>query len=846
MKNKLLLILITLFTFVIEANAQEADLVQMSYSNPKKYIIKDISVSGIEYLDPKTIISLSGLQEDDEITVPGDDITNALKKLWKQQLVGDIQIYISKIEGRNISLNIFLKERPRLSKFNIEGIKKGHKKDLKEQFGFITGQKVSDALIKNTTNKVYKFYGEKGYYGTEVKVTQLQDTAIDNHIILRYDVKKGKKVKIKYLNLNGVSKVKEKKLRRKMKDTKQKKATHILKRSKYVKEDYATDKEALINYYNSLGMRDARIISDSIYRIDDKHIGIDINIEEGPKYYFRNITWTGNYLHNDEKLSRILAIKKGDVYNKELLDTRLNFNPNGYDVSSLYMDDGYLFFNVNPVEISIENDSIDLEMRIFEGQQATINKVFVTGNTKTNDHVVIRELRTIPGEKFRRSDLIRTQRELSMLGYFDPQSIGILPKPNPQNGTVDIEYNVTEKPSDQLQLSGGWGGAVGFVGSMGLMFNNFSMRNITKFKTWSPLPSGDGQQLSLQFQANGKRYQAYSMGFTEPWLGGKKPISFSVNLSRNVQRRFDFNTDEKIGHFIVNAVSVSIGKRLKWPDDNFTLRHSVSFLKYSIDNFNISGSCQSCDPKNISYTTTIARNDIDQPLYPTKGSTISLSGAFTPPYSFIDRSREDRPAEELFDFIEYYKFMFDNSWFFKLTHNKKAGTGFDLSDQKKERPLVLNVRSHFGFLAAYNPRIGVGPYERFQLGGDGLSGAGSSFYLGKDIIGLRGYQNNSIVGKDGNDGILYNKFVMELRYPIIMGGAATIYALSFLEAGNNWSQYHNYNPFEVKRSFGGGLRIFMPAFGLIGFDWGKGIDTVEGKPGANGGQFHFTIGQMLR
>lgn len=844
MKIKLLFIVLSIFTFFSSSIAQESDLIRMSYSNPQKYVIKEITVSGIEYLDKNTIISLSGLKEGDNITVPGDDITNALKKLWKQNLVGDIQIYITEVEGDKISLNIFLKERPRLSKLQIEGIKKGHTKDLKEQFGFITGQKVSDALIKNTSNKVYSYYGEKGYYGTKVNVVQNQDTAIDNHIILKYNVDKGDKVKIKNINFTGISKIDAKVLRKKMKDTKQKKAIRIFKRSKFIEEDYNVDKDMVINYYNSLGMRDATITSDSIYRIDDKHIGIDIAIEEGPKYYFRNITWTGNYIHSNRRLNSILAIKKGDLYNKELLDTRLNFNPEGFDVSSLYMDDGYLFFNVTPVEISIENDSIDIEMRIFEGQQATINKVYVQGNTKTNDHVVLRELRTIPGEKFRRSDLIRTQRELSMLGYFDPQQIGILPKPNPQDGTVDIEYNVVEKPSDQLQLSGGWGGAVGFVGSMGLMFNNFSLRNISKFKSWSPLPSGDGQQLSLQFQANGKRYQAYSVGFTEPWLGGKKPISFSVNLSRNVQR--NFVGDEKTGHFIVNAISISLGKRLKWPDDNFTLRHSISYLRYSIDNFNITGSCQECDPKNISYTTTISRNDIDQPLYPTRGSTISLSSAFTPPYSFIDRSREDRAPEDLFDFIEYYKFMFDNSWFFKLTHNKKSGTGFDLTEQKKEKPLVLNLRSHFGFLAAYNPRIGVGPYERFQLGGDGLSGAGSSFYLGKDIIGLRGYENNSIVGKDGNDGILYNKFVMELRYPLVMGGAATIYGLGFMEAGNNWSQYNNYNPFDIKRSYGMGLRIFMPAFGLIGFDWGKGIDSIENAPDANGSHFHFTIGQMLR
>ncbi len=842
MRSKLFVIGIFIFGLFSNLRAQEQDLIRISYANPQKYIIKEITVSGIEYLDKNTIISLSGLKEGDEVTIPGDAITNALKKLWKQQLVGDIQIYITKVEGKNISLEIYLKERPRLSKFYLEGIKKGHSKDLREQFGFITGQKISDALIKNTTNKVYDFYEEKGYYGTEVDVTQFQDTALDNHIILKYDVDKGEKLKIKKINFIGVEKVDPKKLRKKMKETKQKKFIRIFKRSKYVKDDYKLDKQKLIAYYNNLGMRDAKIVADSVYKVDDKYLNIDIHIEEGRKYYFRDITWTGNYKYSSDTLSRVLSIKKGDVYNKQLLDTRLNFNPQGLDISSLYMDYGYLFFNVNPVEIAIDGDSIDIEMRIFEGQQATINRVSVSGNTKTNDHVIIRELRTIPGEKFRRSDLIRTQRELSTLGYFDPQSIGINPKPNPQDGTVDVEYTLVEKPSDQLQLSGGWGGAVGFVGSLGLSFNNFSIRNIPKPKSWSPLPTGDGQQLSIRFQAN-FGFRAYSLGFTEPWLGGKKPISFSVNLSRNEQRRFN-NEGTKTGQFSVNAISVSIGKRLKWPDDNFTLRHTLSLLNYDVNNFQINQDCINCSANNLAYTATISRNDLDQPLYPTTGSTISLSGAFTPPYSLFDKSKIDKPLHE--GFIEYHKWMFDNSWFFRLTHNRKTGTGFDLGDQKKQHPLVLNLRSHFGFIGSYNSQLGVGPFERFKVGGDGLSGAGSSFYFGTDIIGLRGYGNNTIVGSDGSDGVLYNKFVMELRYPIVMGNAATIYALTFLEGGNNWSQYSNVNPFDIKRSYGMGVRIFMPAFGLIGFDWGNGIDEIEGKPGVNGGQFHFTIGQMLR
>lgn len=823
------------------------DLIPLNYTAPSTYTIADITVSGSSHLDEQTIVSLSQLKIGDDITIPGQDISNAIKEIWEERLVGDVSISITKIEGGDIYLNIHLTERPRLSKMVIEGVRKSERTDLKEKFGLIRSQVISRSLRKNIEFQIQKYFEDKGFYSTQVTITDIPDTLLDNHFHLQVDIEKGKKVKIDQLVLNGASKVEEKKLRRKMKKTKQRAWWRVWARSKYIKTDYATDKEALIAYYNSQGMRDAKITKEKIYQTDNpKHINIELTIEEGEIYYFRDITWVGNYIHKDENLQKILGIKSGDVYNQELLDQRLNFNPTGPDISSIYLDNGYLFFSVNPVEVRVENDSIDIEMRIYEGNQATINEVYVNGNTKTSDHVILREIRTLPGQKFSRADLIRTQREIAQLGYFDPETINIIPKPNPVDGTVDIEYRVDEKPSDQLQLSGGWGGAVRFVGTLGLSFNNFSLRNIFNLPSWSPLPSGDGQRFSIRAQSNGPRYQSYQASFTEPWLGGRRPNSFTV--STNVSKISNVASDLSVNGFLkVSTVSLMLGRRLNWPDDYFTLTNSLSYSKYRLENYAsfANSLCETCDANNISFNTTLARNNTgDNPQYLTKGANVSLSATFTPPYSLLDRSIENLPEPEVYKWIEYHKWMFDYSRFIQLTGNKRKNQNDLYSSNKGKRHLVLNTRAHIGYIGTYNTKLGVGPFERFSLGGDGLSGF--NFLLGTDIIGLRGYDNNSITPTSGGGGRVFNKYVFELRYPLVTEGVATIFILTFLEAGNNWSSPSEFNPFALYRSAGVGARIFMPAFGMIGVDYGRGFDIVPGDPTAHEGQFHFTIGQQIR
>lgn len=578
---------------------------------------------------------------------------------------------------------------------------------------------------------------------------------------------------------------------------------------------------------------------------------ITIKVDEGKKYYFRNINWNGNYIYNDEYLNKILGVKKGDLYNMANLEKRLNYNPTGADVSSLYLDDGYLFFNVEPQEVAAEGDSIDIEMKMYEGPQATINKINIAGNTKTNDHVILREIRTRPGQKFSRADLIRTQREIATLGFFDPEKIEINPKPNPSNGTVDIDYTVAEKPSDQIELSGGWGGFWGFIGTVGLSFNNFSARNFFKLDKWSPLPSGDGQKLSLRVQANGPSFQSYSINFNEPWLGGSRPTSLSVNLSYS-SSRFGANVfggigggfganrgqmsnnvpNQRIG--ILN-VSVSLGRRIRWPDDYFTLTHSIGFSNYNLDNYSFASKPSVTGIMNsILLTNTLSRNSIDNPMFPKRGSSFTLSVMATPPYSIFAPAEKEgiNEVDRLikFGWVEYYKVMFDASWFTNIVGK-----------------MVLNTRAHFGFVGRYNDKLGYTPFERFLLGGNGLSGF--NFILGSDIIGLRGFANNSIgpstfsITNRDNGGLVYNKFVWELRYPITMSQAATVYVLAFAEAGNNFNRYSEYNPLDLKRSVGFGARIFMPAFGLIGLDYGIPLNPDTPDQIQN---FTFSIGQQIR
>ena len=865
----------------------------LNYASPNEYIIGGIDVVGLKVLDKNAMISLTNLRVGDKIKIPGEQISLAIKKLWKHGLVGDVKISADRVEGQTVYLNIELTERPRLSEYYFTGISKGRQSSLKEELKIVKGKIVNDATLKNTELAVKKYFNKKGFLNTEVKIFEETDTVLRGGVKLRIEVDIKTKVKINDINFDGNTDLTDTKLKKKMKKThenarfsvhrkiisallttsplKYKTALdssyHVTWRqlksfvnesvklnffnsSKFIKSEYEEDKKKVITYMNTQGYRDAEILKDSISRHSSKSININFKIFEGKKYYFRNIIWTGNYIHTDATLNKILDIKKGDVYDTELLEKKTTFNPKGADITGLYQDDGYLFFSVHPIEVAVVGDSIDVEMRIFEGEQATLDKVIISGNDRTSDHVIRRELSTVPGQKFRRSDIIRTSQMLSSLGYFNPQKIQPDVRPNQEKGTVDIEWVLEEQSNDQVQLSGGWGGYYGFVGTVGLTFNNFSARNITNFKKWRPLPVGDGQRLSLQVQANGKSFQSYNMSFTEPWLGGKKPNSFSVNLNYSVSRRpnsqYQFTSDQTLKQIGVN---ISLGRRLEWPDNYFTLTNSIGYTLYSYRNYLYGPT--SLPPigrtNSIMLNTTLARNSIDNQMYPTTGSSIVLSVSLSPPYSLFRDQAYTTDINERFKWLELHKWMFDAKFYLKILGSSKP----------EGRSLVLETRAHLGFIGTYNKKLPVGPFERFFMGGSGLSGGFNTFVLGQEIISLRGYGDNKITpplyDKYGaanastiEGGIAYDKFVMELRYPVTLGQTATIYAFLFGEAGNNWNDIKEFNPFNNYRSAGLGARIFMPAFGLIGLNWAYGFDTLPNTNIRSGSQFHFTIGQQIR
>lgn len=802
---------------------------------PKRYTLGGITVSGTRYLDPNTLIGLSGLRIGDPISIPGEEIGKAIRKLWTQGILGDVSVGITRTEGDKIFLDFNLKERPRLSKFTFTGIRKGQSEEVGKKITLIRGKVVTDALLNNARSQVRKFFVNKGFLDTKVTITQRPDSALSNSVALAINVDKGSKVRIHDIAFEGNTAFSDKKLKRQFKKTKERKPWKILTGGKFQKAEFEADKTKLIEFYNGEGYRDATIVSDTVVR-DAQGLALHIKVDEGPKYYFRHITWNGNYLYDDKTLANVLGIKSGSPYSKETLDKRLNYNPTGQDISSLYQNDGYLFFRIEPVETKVEGDSIDIEMRLEEGVQAHIKDINISGNTKTSDHVLRRTLRTLPGDKFNRELLIRSQREIATLGYFDPEKIGINPVPNPVDGTVDINYTVVEKPSDQITLSGGWGGYAGFIGTVGLVFNNFSLRKAGNFKNWTPVPGGDGQRVALNVQANGLQYQAYSLSFTEPWLGGRRPNSFSFSLNRSVSR---YNTvlgdDPSTQQFIkVNSATIGLGRQLRVPDDYFTLSNSLSFSQYQTQNYPLIPGFATGYANNITLNTTLARNSIDNPTYTRRGSSISLSLSLTPPYSRFNS------GVDVNKWIEFHKWMFDASWFTPIVGK-----------------LVLNTRAHFGFIGRYNPGRDFGPFERFKMGGAGLGyGGGGSFIVGTDYIGLRGYDDPNAAyaipsaqqGQAG--GIAYNKYVMELRYPVSLNPAATVYVLGFAEAGNAVGSYAEYNPYKLYRSAGVGARIFMSAFGLLGFDFGHGFDTVvpinptQSKQDFN--HFHFIIGQQIR
>ncbi|MBK9638376.1 MAG: outer membrane protein assembly factor BamA [Bacteroidetes bacterium] len=834
--RRILVLVISILTFFANtSNAQVesigSDDQQINFAQPKEYELGGITISGIRYLDEGVLITLTGLNIGERFKIPGDKIATAIENLWKQGLLSDIKVTATKISGDRIFLNFELSERPRLSKFAFSGISKNEADKLRDKLQLVKGKVITENLIQITKNQVKDYYVEKGFLFVETAIKTEKDTVGGpNQELMRISVSNKKRVKINKVTFHGNTQFESKKLRRKMKGSKEKGWYKIFNSSKFNEEAFEKDKEKVIATYAAKGFRDVSITKDSVYKFSDRTVNIDVWIDEGPKYYFRNITWIGNTKYPTSQLDQMLGIKKGEIFSQAKLDEGLFISQSSRDISSLYMDDGYLFFQVTPVEILVENDSIDIEMRIYEGKQATVNRVTVKGNSKTNDKVIMREIRTKPGQLFNRSDIIRTQQVLAQLGYFDQEKLNVTPRPNAADGTVDIEYIVEERPSDQLELSGGWGGGAGVVGTLGISFNNFSARNIAKKGTWSPLPTGDGQKLSIRFQSNGRYFQSYNASFTEPWLGGKKPNSLSVSVFHSIQTDGLPKGNDDRSVLKISGASVGLGKRLKWPDDFFQSYNELTFQRYSLDNWEGTFLFSDGYSNNLNFEQTFSRNSVDGFIWIRSGSQLSFTLQLTPPFSLIDKSTDytTADAKEKYKWIEYHKWKFSGSWY------KSLGTKF-----------VLFSRTQIGILGYYNKDIGQSPFERFYLGGDGLSG----FALdGREIIALRGYNNNTVTPRINGStvgGTAYNKNTFELRFPVSLNPSATIYTLAFLEAGNNWLGTRNFNPLNLKRSAGVGVRIFLPMFGLLGLDWGYGFDEIEGNPGVNKGQFHFTIGQQF-
>jgi len=871
MAKKLAATLILLLS-IMGAWSQLPDSTNFSiyYSSPREYTVGGIEIIGIRYLDKEMLKEYSGIKVGDELKIPGETITNAIKKYWRQGLFSDVKINATKIVDDKIYLEIFLRERPRLSKVNYHGVKKSEMEDIKEKVLLLEGGQIVDAHLVNAERLIKGIYHEKGFLNTEVKIIQRDDKEKENSVILDIYVDKKEKVRIKEIEFVGIGKVPLRKLERAMKKTKAKKIQNFFHSKKYLEDKYAEDKVNLINKYNELGYRDAIIIKDSVVKnSDDKTVNIKLWIEEGNQYHIKNIRWLGNTIYPGQYLDAVLGIKKGDVYNQKQLDKRLSSDQDA--VSNLYLDNGYLFFQVMPIETNIENDSIELEMRIQEGKQATVDRVIITGNTKTHENIARRELYTLPGDLFSKTKLMRSYRQLAQLGHFDQERIDIQPLPKPESGTVDIKYGLIERANDQIELSGGWGMGM-FVGSIGLKFTNFSVANILNKEAWKPLPSGDGQTLSIRAQTNGSYYRQYSFNFMEPWFGGKKPnsFSFSVYYSKltDGEKDYYYNPYSSYGNSyggyggysnygynpygyggygygaeidwstykptrwqITYGASLGYGYRLSWPDDYFTVYHELSLQHYDLKDwcyyFLATGRVN-----DFSVKTVFSRNSIDNPLYSRRGSAFSLSLEITPPYSLIngkDYSNPNMKNKEKYNFLEYHKWLFNAKWF----------TPLDKADK-----LVLHTKYEFGMLGYYNPDR-RSPLEGFKMGGDGMSGYD---IYGSDNIAMRGYSNNSLTptGGNGRTGNIYSKATVELRYPITLTESANIFVLGFLEAGNAWYDYKNFNLFDLKRAAGVGVRFWLPMFGMLGIDWGYGFDLPNYGGSSNAkGQFAFTIGQQF-
>ncbi len=824
------LFLVTLFPFFC-VFSQAQNIIA-----PKGYILKDVELLGEYNIDKKTALQLMNLSIGQ--TISNQDVGSGLKKLWQQDLFADIQISKVITPNDEIILKLYLKPSLSLLRFAFNGIKKGDEDNLRDKINLNSGMTVNDNLIKVSQQKIEEYFIEKGFLQASCEVQTIPDSINNRKVTLEFNITKNARLKIKEINFSGNQSLKESKLRKVMKKTRQTGLRYLLSSSKLIDEEYQQDLINIINLYKQFGYRDARIVNEVVSITEDDKLIIDIEISEGNQYFFGEISWLGNTKYTSEELTKILAIQSGEVFDETLLDERLNMSRNQDDVSALYMDDGYLFFQVNPIETSIDDyNMIDLEMQIREGKQAIIKNIIVKGNTKTNDNVLMREVRSLPGSLFKRSDIIRTQEEFNRLGFFNPEALGVNPIPDPQTGNVDIEYIVEEKPADQIELSGGYGGeSYGFVGQLAVSFNNFSTKGIFDKTTWSPLPTGDGQKIQLSAQAYGRRYQNYTLLFQEPWLGGKKPNAFTTSIFYSISRPdITSETIEEDNQRKLNrsGFSLGFGKRLTWPDDYFTTNLSLNISDYDVANWT-----NLFSTFNINVAGVVSRSSVFNPIYPRRGSKFLLSAELTPPYSLfsgIDKDEYiDMPDEDKFKFLEYYKIKTRGEWYTELVSK-----------------LVLKTSFEFGFLSAYNDAVGIPPYERFEVGGDGISGYS---YNGSERIGVRGYPNETGEGNEGGSGLisgvgnegqpLYSKYTAEFRYPISLAATTTIYALCFAEAANAWEGFDTFNPFEVKRSLGVGIRIFMPMFGLMGVDFGYGFDPLYNgqKPGL---VTSFTIGQQF-
>nr|WP_045803376.1 POTRA domain-containing protein [Allomuricauda lutaonensis] len=847
---------------------------EVSLESGKEYILGGLEVTGLQSYNEQTVKTYTGLRVGQKITIPGEEISSVIKKLWGLELFSDVTFYYTKIEGDKVFLELNILERPTLANVTIYGVKKRKIDDIINDTDLKKGKKITESLIANTKNYLQNKYKKQGFLNAKVNIVTAPDTTGTNTQNMVISVKKGDKVKISSIEFEGNEKLSDKRLRKSLKNTKKKKFYRFWKKSKYIEEDYEEDLDNLVDTYAERGYRDARVISDTFVKVDEKSIKLKIEVEEGDKYYFGDINFVGNTVYTDRQLSQILGIKKGDTYNGVLLKKRIadDSKPDAEDLTNLYQNNGYLFSRINPIEVSAVNDTIDFEIRIIEGKETFLDHVTVVGNDKTNDHVIYRELRTRPGQKYSKENIVRSVRELGQLGFFDAEQIvPDIENPNPNTGTVDIKYSLVESGSSQIELQGGYGGG-GFIGTLGLSFNNFSLQNIFNGEAYKPVPMGDGQTFALRLQAS-RTFRVYSLNFAEPWLGGKKPVRFNLSFSRTQQfaTEFDpssrnrFEVDKSRG-FAITGVSAGLAKRVQWPDDYFTISHALGYQLYDFDNYNIGLFNFGNGTSNaITYTLGISRSSQGPGrIFPLYGSNFDITAKFTPPYSLFSskdfkalKERSDEIAdsasdgtplttaeinelqeieEERFKLLEYYKIKFRGDWFTRLVDK-----------------LVLRTNAEFGFLGNYNNDIGDVPFERFFVGGDGL---GNFTLDGRDVVQLRGYENNSltplsinpITGRQEREGgTIYNKFSLELRYPFTLKPSASIYGLAFLEAGNSFDNFNDFNPFQLKRSAGVGLRIFMPAFGLLGIDFGYGFDTDAnpGSVGPSGWQTHFIIGQRF-